>query len=77
MERAQQILLKRIPEAKFVGSPTIEKFTDVDTVRALRCCSQAKNFFGGEPREESSIACRFGVVEFVDDKDVPIWPFRI
>lgn len=70
LERHQEALVYRLPEAQLNRGPAAEPVGDVAPVETLRRGGQAEQLARLQPLEEPLVACRGGVMELVDDKDV-------
>ncbi len=72
MERAQQVLLQRLPQPQFRGYAAAEEVADVDAVGAFRGRGQSEQFDRPHVVEQPAVGRGFGVVELVDDDDVEV-----
>ena len=70
LERAEESLVERIPQAHLERCPVIEPAADIDPVAALRGCGHAKQQPRRDAFEKPLVRLRLGVVELVHDDDI-------
>jgi hypothetical protein len=72
LERREEPLLERVPQAHLVRRPAVEPAAHVAAVVALGCGGEAEEHSRAHVREEPVVGGRLRVVELVHDDDVEV-----